>query len=93
MDKAELEKLIKAPFTTEHDSLLEAIVADLADAVPIIGEVAGIMRIMEAKDKKDDLRLLLETGDLVAGLPPVIGEILDALTPTNTIIYLMKKKK
>ncbi|MEM2196331.1 MAG: hypothetical protein QXY41_05980 [Thermoproteota archaeon] len=89
---AELERLLKAPFMTRHESALEALLADLADFVPIVGEVAGLARLREAIKEKDDLRIALETGDLVAGFPPIIGDILDILTPTNLILYLAKKK-
>ncbi|MEM4975870.1 MAG: hypothetical protein QXT64_00925 [Desulfurococcaceae archaeon] len=92
MARLELEKLVKAPFTTEHESLLEATLADLADMVPVVGEVAGVVRVLEALEKKDDTRLALELGDLLAGFPPVIGGILNALTPTNTLLYLLRKK-
>ena len=92
MARLELEKLVKAPFATEHESLLEAILADLADMVPVVGEVAGVVRVLETLEKRDDMRLALELGDLLAGFPPVIGDILDALTPTNTLLYLLRKK-
>jgi hypothetical protein len=88
----EFERLIKAPFTTEHESILEAVLADIADIVPIVGEVAGLTRLMEALEKKDDVRAMLEAGDLLAGFPPGIGDALDILTPTNLISYLRKKE-
>lgn len=89
----ELEKLLKAPFITRHENALEALIADIADVIPIVGEAAGLARLREAMNEKDYLRIALETGDLVAGLPPIIGEILDILTPTNLILYFAKKKQ
>ena len=89
----DIERLIKAPFTTKHESVLEAILADLADVVPIIGEIAGIVRIMEGMKEKDDVRVAMELGDLIAGFPPLVGDVLDILTPTNLLLYLMKRER
>ncbi|MEM1820349.1 MAG: hypothetical protein QXU64_02025 [Thermofilaceae archaeon] len=90
--RIELERLIKAPFTTEHETVLEAVLADLADALPLVGEIAGIVRMIEALEKGDDTRALMELGDLIAGAPPSIGDVLDILTPTNTMAYLLRKR-
>ncbi|MEM1820607.1 MAG: hypothetical protein QW498_08730 [Thermofilum sp.] len=90
--RIELERLMKAPFTTEHETALEAVLADLADALPLVGEIAGIVRIVEALEKGDDMRALMELGDLITGVPPSIGDLLDILTPTNTISYLLRKR-
>jgi len=88
-----IEGLLKAPFTIEHRNVVEALLADLADLVPLVGEVAGLIRIAEALEKKDEFRLALETGDLLAGLPPLLGDLLDLLTPTNLICYLRRSGK
>jgi hypothetical protein len=92
-EKGFLERTLMAPWTIDHESIWEAILADLADVVPVIGELAGLVRIAQAYESKDYLRLALETGDLLAGFPPLIGDILDLLTPTNLIYYLTKKEK
>ncbi len=89
----EIERLVKAPFTSKHETVVEAVLADLADLVPVVGEFAGLMRLVEAIEKKDDVRAALELGDLLAGFPPGIGDALDLLTPTNTILYLREKGK
>ncbi|MEM1690497.1 MAG: hypothetical protein QXG48_02765 [Thermofilaceae archaeon] len=88
----DIERLIRAPFTTKHESVVEAILADLADVVPIVGEIAGIARVAEAAADGDYERLILELGDLVAGLPPILGEAMDALTPTNLLMYLTNRR-
>ncbi len=90
-EKENLKRLVKAPFTTEHETILEAFLADLADVVPAVGEIASLVRIVEAIEKKDDIRAAMEVGDLVAGIPPGIGDALDVLTPTNTLLYLRRK--
>jgi hypothetical protein len=92
-EKVDLEGIVKAPWTIEHKNVLEAVLADLADVVPIVGEVAGFVRMVQALEKRDDFRLALEAGDLVLGLPPLIGDIMDLLTPTNLICYLRKRGK
>ena len=92
MEKVELERILKAPLTTEHRSLVEAFLADLADAIPLVGEVAGLVRMMEAIEKEDAARAFLELGDLFFGFPPIIGDLLDILTPTNTLSYFMKRR-
>jgi len=86
-----LEKILEAPFKTEHEDAIEAVAADVADTIPVIGEIAGLYRIKKAIDRDDDTRVLLEVGDLIAGFPPLVGDILDILTPTNILLFLMKK--
>jgi hypothetical protein len=93
MAEINLERLIKAPWTIDHESIVEAILADIADIVPLIGELAGIVRILYALERKDDFRVLAEIGDLLAGIPPSAGDVLDILTPTNLICYLKKQGK
>ncbi|MCD6199449.1 MAG: hypothetical protein J7K15_12925 [Deltaproteobacteria bacterium] len=78
--------------SSKHDSLAEAILADLIDALPIIGDITNLLRVMDAIERKDDLVLALQAGDLLGGLPPIIGEIFDILSPTNTIAYIMRKR-
>jgi hypothetical protein len=93
MAEINLERIIKAPWTIDHESILEALLADIADIVPLIGELAGIVRILEAIERRDDFRVAMEIGDLLAGIPPTVGDILDILTPTNLICYLKKQGK
>jgi hypothetical protein len=92
-ERVTLEGILKAPFTIEHRNAVEAVLADLADAIPVVGEVAGLVRMVQALEKKDDFRLALEAGDLVLGFPPLIGDIMDLLTPTNLICYLRRSGK
>jgi len=85
--REDARRLIKAPFTIEHREYLEAFVADVADVIPIVGEIAGLARLLEAREKGDRVRFILELIDLVAGAPPVIGEIFDLIAPTNLYFY------
>ena len=86
-----IEEFLKSVTTTEQHTLVEAVLNDIIDTVPMVGEVAGAMRLADAIEKKDDVRALMEAGDLLAGFPPGIGDILDILTPTNALSYLIKK--
>jgi hypothetical protein len=92
-EKVTLEGILKAPWTIEHRNILEAILADLFDVLPVAGEIAGLVRIAEAYEKRDEFRLALEAGDLVLGFPPLLGDIADLATPTNLICYLRRRGK
>jgi len=90
-------------FAPSHNDLGEAVIADLVDAIPFLGDLTNLVRVINAIDKKEDEFITaLQTGDLLIG---VLGEIaetsitkmlplvdfLDLLTPTNTISYLLKR--
>lgn len=68
----------------EHESLEDAIAADLASAVPILGAVSDFFRVLDSETKP---RKALQVLDLIAEPVPV----LNLITPTNTVIYLDKK--
>ena len=87
-----LEDVIRSIATTEQRSIVEAVLNDILDAIPVVGEIAGLIRLADSIEKKDFTRALLEFGDLVLGFPPGIGDVSDILTPTNLIAYLLKKK-
>jgi len=86
------DSLKRILFSAEHDSFAEAILADLVDAIPILGDLTNVMRVKDAMDKNlPDRTVLLQLGDLVGGIIPVVGDIFDIITPTNTITYLLRK--
>ena len=88
------DSLKRILFSAEHDSFAEAMLADLVDAIPIIGDLTNAMRVKDAMDKNlPDRTLLLQLGDLVGGIIPVVGDIFDIITPTNTLTYLLRGKK
>ena len=78
-----------------HKNLFEAILADIVDAIPIIGDISNFFRIIDAANNPDVAvrrRVTAQLIDFVLGLlPSPIGTILDILTPTNTIMYLRKE--
>lgn len=81
----------RALLTSEHDSLAEAMLADLADVIPVVGDVANAARVsdsLERKDERRDIRTAMQFIDAVVGVIPGIGDIADILTPTNTLYYI-----
>jgi len=88
-----VDDIIEATHTPDPKNLTTAVAADLIDAIPIIGDVTNFIRIVELIMNDDiqnkDLKLALQTGDFIIGLPPEIGDVADFLTPTNLISYLV----
>lgn len=85
-------------FETEHERLTEAVMADAIDVIPIVGDFTNVFRAVDAMSKKSQYRLkrkaIMQAFDLLAGaLPDPIGGALDLITPTNTIIYLAKRRR
>lgn len=88
------EKIRRILCSVEHDSLEEAILADFIDILPLIGDITNAMRIKEAIDKKmPEYVAALQAGDFLGGFIPVIGDLFDLLSPTNTIVYLLREGK
>lgn len=87
------KKALRAAVSTTHESLDEAIAADVIDVIPIAGDYANALRVVDAAQQKDPLRFGLQTGDMILGAVPVIGFIGDLLTPTNTLVFILKKQK
>lgn len=97
------EKIIKVLTSPSHDDLVEAVLADLVDAVPFLGDLSNLIRVINAiSSKEEDYIIALQTGDLL--LSPIfefvwtsstrtlpIIDLLDLITPTNTLTYLIKK--
>lgn len=75
----------------EQSELLKALAADLVDIIPVVGDIANVARVHDAAQRGGDFprkRIPTQLIDLLAGLPPGIGELLDALTLTNTLNWL-----
>ena len=87
------EKLKRIALTTEHEDILEAIIADLGDAIPIVGDIGNLFKTADALTKNKPVATTLQAIDFVGGLFPGIGDIFDLLTPTNTIMFLEKDIK
>ena len=91
------EEFCNILFGAEHKSLREAILADIIDTLPIIGDISNFFRVVDAANNPDIAvrrRATAQLIDLMLGaLPGPIGTILDIITPTNTIAYLRKEMK
>jgi len=87
-----LDKVWRVISSAEHEDLGEAVLADVVDVIPFIGDVANAMRVKDAIDRGvPEYIVAAQIVDFLAGLPPGIGDILDILTPTNTLAYLLRK--
>lgn len=78
-------------FLSEQSSLGRAVVADLVDAIPFVGDAANVFRVRDAEKvgTTQSRRFSRQLIDLGLGiLPDPVGGILDLVTPTNTITYL-----
>lgn len=80
IDKERLRGIIVG---TDHDSLEDAVAADLVSAIPIVGAISDFFRVVESESKPQKV---LQTLDLISEPVPLINVI----TPTNTIMYLEK---
>ena len=80
-------------------SLHDAILADLFDVIPGVGDVSNAVRVGRAALEDDALaseRLAMQSVDLALGTIPsfvpgageVVSTILDFLTPTNMLVYI-----
>jgi len=78
------EELERIAFTIDHRTLTEALMADLIDLVPVIGDLTNLMRIIDAVDRKDYLAASIQAGDL-----PGITNLL----PANLAVYLLRRRR
>ena len=80
---------------TEHTDLVSAVLADVVDIVPIVGDIANVLRVQDAALRGEEFRrarLPTQVVDLLVGVVPgPLGMALDALTPTNIIGYLGRR--
>lgn len=91
--------LTRILFTTRHKNLFEALVADIVDTLPGLGDVTEAERLADARRIGDRDAVVAHGIDTVSGeifdVIPVAGEmmdsILDALLPANTLLYLKRR--
>jgi len=76
----------------DHEDIVEAVLADLVDAIPILGDISTFIRSRYVpKDELEDITNITLAIDFVADLLP-FGDIFDLLVPANTIRFLMKER-
>lgn len=85
-------KICDILFKSHQDTMTDAMLADLVDALPILGSVSNVSRIMESQKGRYayNKRLAMRTFDLAGDI--VGGGLIDLLLPTNTILFLEGKK-
>lgn len=74
-----------------HDSLAEAISADIVDLIPALGNVSSLLRSksLQAEDSvADNLAYVMYVIDSI----PILSELTDAIIPLNTLRYLTRPK-
>lgn len=69
---------------TEHNTIQDAIAADVVSAIPALGTVSDFFRLIDADTRP---RKALQSLDLITSALPFS----DLFTPTNTLIFLDKK--
>lgn len=88
----DIDSIKRILFTTDHKNMIEAVMADLTDAIPLAGDITNAIRVADAMKKDRKIELAMQSIDFLGGLFPGLGDIFDIITPTNTLIYLMQGK-
>ena len=80
-------KLMNTLVGIEHKSFSQAAIADVVDIIPIVGDVSNVIRTsLETNEMAKNRQMF----DLLVGiLPPPLGDVFDALTPTNAMNYCL----
>jgi len=86
------DKIHRIVFGTEHKDIGEAMLADLIDIVPFVGDASNIARISDAMKRGGKYmkrRVLAQAVDVIGGgLPEPASFLFDLFTPTNTLLFL-----
>ena len=93
LDEETKMKIKRILFESSQETIPEAVIADIIDAIPGIGDLTNLVRVLNAKNKGDMTAFAIQTGDLLLGLPPGIGEVGDIITPSNTILTILKQSE
>jgi len=87
--------LYRILFGTDHRNIFEAVAADIVDIIPFVGDVSNIARLTDAAargGKYSKKKVIAQAIDAIGGtIPEPFSVIVDALTPTNTILYLQSR--
>lgn len=73
-------------FGSDHNSIDEAMLADLLSALPLVGMIGDFFRSVDAKTQRQKILQML---DMLSEPLPFIN----ILTPTNTLLFLDKTGK
>ena len=80
------ENLINILAGVEHKAFSHAVLADVVDTIPIVGDISNIIRTKLEPNREAKARQLFDT---ITGIVPVIGDISDIITPTNTLNFCL----
>lgn len=89
------EELRDILFESKQSTMGRAIVADVIDVIPLVGDFSNFFRVRHASREgiTRQPRVGRQALDLALGsLPEPVGAVLDILTPTNTITYLREQR-
>lgn len=70
--------------STNHNTIEDAIAADLTSAVPIVGAITDFLRLLDSESRPQKA---LQALDMITSPLPLS----DIITPTNTLLYLDKR--
>jgi hypothetical protein len=70
----------------EHKAFSHAVLADVVDTIPIIGDISNVIRTKLEPNREAKARQLFDT---ITGILPGIGDISDIITPTNTLNFCL----
>lgn len=91
--------LTRILFTTRHKNIIEAAIADIVDVIPGLGNITEAERLADARRIGDRDAVVAHGIDTAVGeifsVIPMFGEFidsfLDALLPSNTLLYLKRR--
>jgi hypothetical protein len=81
-------------FESKQSSLGKAMLADLLDAVPVVGDIGNFYRVKHAArvGRERPRRVTRQMVDILVGIvPDPVGGVLDLLLPMNTVTYLQER--
>lgn len=95
------EPVMRIALGARHKNLPEAVLADLVDVIPGVGDYANYVRMTGSATLEErgarGKRWSAQAADYMLGqegvdtLMPGLGTIMDIVTPTNTLLYLDEK--
>lgn len=85
-------------FHARQNTIGEAVLADIWDVaigiIPFVGDVIGNgQRVSNAVANNDRTAQILHGSDFIVDIVPIIGDVLSALLPANTILKLQSASK
>lgn len=87
-------KIDRIMYSSQPDDYLEAVMMDVIDVIPFVGDGTGLSRLSDATKRGDTTRKKLQALSAVsASLPFPFSVIWNAINPSNQIAYIIDKLK